>query len=145
MRRAREDLGLSRKDVGSAVGATPATVGRWERGQSSLQERFRKPLADLLGLDVSQLLRLVRSPIELGPTNVVSLSRTPDPPSEAPSSPGALPESSNSALRERGLAALINGLEQGHATNESWVQTARTVTRALGIPWSSGPEDGPGR
>lgn len=48
MRAARADLNLTQRQVGEAVGATPADVSRWESGKVEPGGKYRQQLADVL-------------------------------------------------------------------------------------------------
>jgi transcriptional regulator with XRE-family HTH domain len=58
LRFARNEQGLTQRQVAEAVGVTPADVSRWERGKVEPSARFRFPLAELFfDGDVSALYR----------------------------------------------------------------------------------------
>lgn len=56
LRSAREQRGLSHKDVAELIGLPDShTVGRWERGESFPQPHYRQKLAHLFGKDAGEL------------------------------------------------------------------------------------------
>lgn len=55
---AREELGLTQDDVADKLGVTQPAVSMWENGRSRPTADVLVALADLLKLDVAQLLRL---------------------------------------------------------------------------------------
>lgn len=55
IRKIREDLGLSRKEVGGRVDVSESTVGAWERGDRKPKNKNRKKLARALNCTVYDL------------------------------------------------------------------------------------------
>lgn len=57
----REDVGHSQSSLGAAIGgATDKTVRSWENSLTVIQPRYRRPLAEALGRDISEVVALVR-------------------------------------------------------------------------------------
>ncbi|MEU3501697.1 helix-turn-helix transcriptional regulator [Streptomyces hundungensis] len=56
LRAARGVRGMSQDDVARAIGVTPNTVGRWERGKGAPSSRLFGALVELLGVPRSTLL-----------------------------------------------------------------------------------------
>ncbi|MFF3157996.1 helix-turn-helix domain-containing protein [Streptomyces sp. NPDC057910] len=56
LRAARDDRGMSQDDLAKAIGVTPNTVGRWERGKGAPSSRAFGVLVELLGVSPSRLL-----------------------------------------------------------------------------------------
>ncbi len=57
LRRRREDLGLSRSDLGRAVGVSPSAIGNYETGVSAPKEEVLLRLFDALQVDPNYLYR----------------------------------------------------------------------------------------
>src|SRR6266576_4066613 len=56
LREAREQRGLSHKDVADFIGLPDShTVGRWERGESFPQPHYRQKLCQLFGKNAEEL------------------------------------------------------------------------------------------
>ena len=53
IRHARERAGLTQEQIATAVGVSPRTVGRWERGENVHRNRLGK-LQDLLGVTLRE-------------------------------------------------------------------------------------------
>lgn len=47
--------GMKQNELGTLLGVQAATIGRWERGDSSIQRRHLQRLADLMGIPVADL------------------------------------------------------------------------------------------
>ena len=58
LRAARDESGLTQRNVADAVGVTPMDVSRWETGRVEPGGKYRQALADFFfGGDVSALYR----------------------------------------------------------------------------------------
>ena len=55
IRREREAAGISQLEAGAQFGATALTVGKWERGQTVPELRYRGRLARWLGCSVREI------------------------------------------------------------------------------------------
>jgi transcriptional regulator with XRE-family HTH domain/tetratricopeptide (TPR) repeat protein len=51
----RRELGLTQEQVAYTLGRDPATIGRWERGESVPQPLHRRPYADVLQITLADL------------------------------------------------------------------------------------------
>ncbi|MEV6984690.1 helix-turn-helix transcriptional regulator [Sphaerisporangium sp. NPDC051017] len=57
--RARRRLGLSQEEAAAAIGVTPRTWGRWERGDQGMRPVYRSRLAALFNVDPAEVERWV--------------------------------------------------------------------------------------
>jgi DNA-binding XRE family transcriptional regulator len=56
LRRRRDELGLSQKQIAGQLGVAAMTISRWERGESEPQKRLRPMLAQIVGIPIEEIL-----------------------------------------------------------------------------------------
>lgn len=109
----RSQLRLTQVEFASLLGVTPATVGRWERGETVVQRRLQGRLAELVTTaddpDSQQLLASVH--------DITSRQEW----SQAHGQ--ALPP------KRDYVETLLAGLRNGHVAPENWMEVARFLGR----------------
>lgn len=65
VRKARENMGLSGRDLAEILKVSPSSVSRWERGEAEPQDELKEKIAQLLGVSVGYLMgeELLREPV----------------------------------------------------------------------------------
>lgn len=65
VRKARENMGLSGRDLAEILKVSPSSVSRWERGEAEPQDELKEKIAQLLGVSVGYLVgeELLREPV----------------------------------------------------------------------------------
>ena len=127
----REGEGLSRARLAEIVGTSADSVRRWESGQTAPQMRYRAHLAELIGVDVSELHRLLATPS----SNVVSLPLTPARrQSQQDLEVGSEPSAAERAS-DRFNLAVLRGIEDGYAQSPEWNDAVNRLARRLRITW----------
>lgn len=132
IRQAREQRGLSQDRLGRLVGATGASVGRWERSEVRPQSRFRVRLSAELtlaaGVDsTSQEDSSDRIEGTSGPERqFVTLQ---------PRASESEIDLDNQLHREF-VHVLLEGLRRGFVSQADWLHLARVVAQAIEYPWN---------
>lgn len=58
----RAELGLTRKELGDAMGVEAMTIYRWERGSSLPRRKYWPKLTELTGLEIAEIIGGVECP-----------------------------------------------------------------------------------
>lgn len=75
VRKARENMGLSGRDLAEILKVSPSSVSRWERGEAEPQDGLKEKIAQLLGVSVGYLMgeELLREPVMEVPSTTISV------------------------------------------------------------------------
>lgn len=128
----REGVGLSRSALANQLGTSPDSIRRWEAGTSRPQARFRRPLADAMGLEYQDLC--ARLGLAIPASNVVALPAR-DQGGLTEHAAVGVSRTPNADQLARFTAIVEEGLTKGFAGSKRWDRNLERLARQWGIEW----------
>lgn len=130
LREWRLGTGLSQADLAQSVGTSVDSVRRWEHGVNLPRSKFRRALAEVVGITLGELHHVMGLTSLASDSNVVTLPHL-----SGRTAVEGVVSPVRREQREEFTAAVMKGVRDGHATSPHWNAAVNQLARHLDIDW----------